>query len=184
MKKRNTRHEVNGLNNSDEQPATKNVSLSRKRRAKPGRRLVALSSAAIISVYALGYARTQGTESAFDSLSSLSPQPSPTATAAPTAASASSVAPKESGTLYADGSYTGVGTSRHGNIEVTVVIKNGKIDSASVSRCSTRYPCSDVNPLVRAVITTQSVPVDHVSGATDSSNAYKQAVAQALAKAV
>src|SRR5689334_13457790 len=34
---------------------------------------------------------------------------------------------------YKDGSYTGWGTSRHGDIEATVVIANGKIASAYIS---------------------------------------------------
>ncbi len=84
---------------------------------------------------------------------------------------------------YRDGSYVGQGTSRHGDIEATVVINDGKIASARISRCMTRYPCSDVNPLVSEVVAHQAVPVDHVSGATDSSTAFKQAVKAALAKA-
>lgn len=98
--------------------------------------------------------------------------PAPTKTASPTPT-----------TGYKDGSYVAVGSSRHGNIEVTVVIQNGKIVSASVSNCATRYPCSDVAPLVKSVVSQQAVPASHVSGATDSSNAYKTAVAKALSLA-
>lgn len=156
------------------------------RRTRANGRLIALSSAAILSVYALGYARTESAaDTNFDSLATHSLLPSPTAPANTgnnvTSPPSATIRP---GRQYADGTYTGLGTSRHGNIEVTLVIKNGRIDSASVSRCSTRYPCSDVNPLVREVLSTQTVPVDHVSGATDSSKAYKDAVNQALAKAV
>jgi uncharacterized protein with FMN-binding domain len=64
------------------------------------------------------------------------------------------------------------------------VIKGGKISSAAISRCGTRYSCSVINALVSEVVTRQAVPVDHISRATDSSNAYKQAVTNALANAV
>src|SRR5213075_1248383 len=40
---------------------------------------------------------------------------------------------------YKDGSYTGWGTSRHGDIEATVVISAGRIQSARISQCWTRY---------------------------------------------
>jgi uncharacterized protein with FMN-binding domain len=77
-----------------------------------------------------------------------------------------------------------MGTSRHGSITATVVIEGGEIMSASVTNCQTRYPCSDVNALVSAVLTNQTVPTTNVSGATDSSRAYKTAVTQALQKAL
>ena len=49
-------------------------------------------------------------------------------------------------------------------MQVKVVIKDGKITSANVTSCGTRYPCSDVNPLIKAAISKQSVPTSHVSG--------------------
>lgn len=102
------------------------------------------------------------------------PSPAPSATSSPTQAAASG---------YRDGTFTGTGTSRHGGMEVTVVIRNGKIVSAAVSQCGTRYPCSDVDSLVRSVVNQQAAPVNHVSGATDSSRAYTTAVKAALAQA-
>jgi uncharacterized protein with FMN-binding domain len=85
---------------------------------------------------------------------------------------------------YRDGTYVGQGFSRHGGIEATVVIAGGKIASADISNCSTRYPCSDVDPLIPEVVSRQAAPVHHISGATDSSNAYHDAVIKALAQAV
>ncbi|TMF99328.1 MAG: FMN-binding protein, partial [Chloroflexi bacterium] len=85
--------------------------------------------------------------------------------------------------VYRDGTYVAIGTSRHGPIEARVVVKDGRITSASVSRCGTRYPCSDVNPLIKQVLSRQSAPVDYVSGATDSSKAYNEAVKNALDQA-
>jgi uncharacterized protein with FMN-binding domain len=68
-------------------------------------------------------------------------------------------------------------------MQVTVVVSGGKITSAAITSCQTRYPCSDVDSLVKAVVSQQTVPANHVSGATDSSTAYKQAVNAALAQA-
>jgi uncharacterized protein with FMN-binding domain len=85
---------------------------------------------------------------------------------------------------YRDGQYTGLGTSRHGNIEVQVVVQGGRIVSADVSRCATRYPCSRISSLTGETVQRQAAPVNYVSGATDSSNAYKAAVRNALAQAL
>jgi len=85
--------------------------------------------------------------------------------------------------LYKDGSYTGWGTSRHGDIEATVVIENGKIASARISQCLTRYSCSVIARIIPQVAERQSPDVDYVSGATQSANAFYYAVVEALGKA-
>lgn len=174
-------------------------SLLAKRRARRGRvtdSLIGLSSLAIASVYAVGYLHTgsadttalvNGTSAAAVSPSATLGPPVPTPQvltgrppqSTPTPRPAASAAPTQA---YADGTFLGRGTSRHGDIEATVVITGGKLVSASVSACLTRYSCSEVNPLIREALQRQGVPVNHVSGATDSSNAYKQAVAAALSK--
>jgi uncharacterized protein with FMN-binding domain len=84
---------------------------------------------------------------------------------------------------WKDGSYTGWGTSRHGDIEATVVIEGGRITAASISRCLTRYSCSWIAHLQQQVVTRQSPDVDNVSGATQSANAFYYAVTEALQKA-
>jgi uncharacterized protein with FMN-binding domain len=68
-------------------------------------------------------------------------------------------------------------------MQVTVQVSGGKIVSAAVTSCHTRYPCSDVDSLVSAAVQNQAIPTTNVSGATDSSRAYKQAVSNALAQA-
>ena len=98
-----------------------------------------------------------------------SPTPSPTPTPAPPA--------------YKDGTFSGWGTSRHGDIEATVVISSGKIMSAVISQCLTRYSCSWVAHLQGQVVERQSAEVDYVTGATQSTNAFYYAVVQALSKA-
>ena len=182
--------------------------------------LVAFGSAAIVSVYAAGYARTQSAETQFDvpalptsvitavpateAVATTTPgtrfrpifpitgtdvaptsAPVPTSVAAVVPTLAPTVTPTAARTAagkYKDGSYVGLGRSRHGNIEATVVVQGGKIVSAKISQCLTRYPCSMIAALPGQVVTQQSADVDFVSGATDSSLAFQQAVANALAK--
>jgi len=95
---------------------------------------------------------------------------------------------------YKDGTYLGWGTSRHGDIQASVEIASGKITSAAIVQCLTRYSCSWISPrtpgtgspefdLPGQVVTRQSAKVDYVSGATESSDAFFQAISQALSKA-
>jgi uncharacterized protein with FMN-binding domain len=84
---------------------------------------------------------------------------------------------------WKDGTYTGWGYSRHGNIEAEVVIEGGRIASALISQCRTRYSCSVIDRLPPQVAQRQSPDVDYVSGATQSADAFYGAVVAALAKA-
>lgn len=174
---------------------------------KPGRSsrmkagLVGLSSAAIVSVYSAGYLNTRADESANTvaaSASTVTAVPTATATvAAPTQAGArattttqpqarATATPTSATTAsgaYKDGTYVGVGTSRHGSIQATVVVEGGKIVSAEITGCGTKYPCSKVASLPGQVVAKQSATVNIISGATDSSRAYMGAVSAALAQA-
>lgn len=102
------------------------------------------------------------------------PTPTPVADPTPTPAPAPQ---------WKDGTFSGWGTSRHGDIEATVVIEAGRIVNAYISQCWTRYSCSWVAHLQGQVVTRQSPEVDYVSGATQSVNAFYYAVVQALSKA-
>ena len=84
---------------------------------------------------------------------------------------------------YKDGTYTGWGSCRHGDIQASVVIEGGRIASATIAQCYTRYPCTWIDHAPGQVVARQSIKVDYVSGATQSVDAFKQAVAEALAKA-
>jgi uncharacterized protein with FMN-binding domain len=84
---------------------------------------------------------------------------------------------------WRDGTYAGWGSSRHGDIEATVVIEQGRIAAASISRCLTRYSCSWIAHLQPQVVARQSPEVDNVSGATESADAFYYAVVDALKKA-
>jgi len=85
--------------------------------------------------------------------------------------------------LWKDGTYTGWGYSRHGDIEASVVIEAGRIASATISQCRTRYSCSVIGRLPPQVAQRQSPNVDYVSGATQSADAFYGAVVEALNKA-
>jgi uncharacterized protein with FMN-binding domain len=197
---------------------------------KMSKGVVALSSAAILSVYGIGYALTQPAAGAMaagqggsaapaqPSVSTNTPNggsgadagsagvgtsPAETATAtsrpavAPSISATSPQAAAPAGSVAAsspgpsptstsgltDGTYTGSGMSRHGGVNVKVVIQNGKIISAAITGTSTRYSPNVISSLPGQVVAAQSANVNLVSGATDSSDAYVQAVAQALSQA-
>ena len=99
------------------------------------------------------------------------------------AAQVSDATPPAPKSLYRDGSYSGWGSSRHGDIEATVVIADGRIASAAITRCLTRYSCSWIAHLPGQVVSRQGADVDYVSGATQSTDAFYYAVLDALSKA-
>jgi len=84
---------------------------------------------------------------------------------------------------YKDGTFYGWGTSRHGDIQAAVVIESGRIAVARVERCLTRYSCSWITPIPPRILTKQATTYDYVSGATESSDAFQDAVAEALSQA-
>ena len=64
-----------------------------------------------------------------------------------------------------------------------MVIQGGKIASTAIAQCATRYPCDVIDNLPGNVVREQSSVVNYVSGATESSYAFMNAVQQALNKA-
>jgi uncharacterized protein with FMN-binding domain len=84
---------------------------------------------------------------------------------------------------YKDGTYSGWGSCRHGDIQASVVVEGGRIVSATIAQCLTRYSCSWIAALPSQVVSRQSVSVDYVSGATQSTDAFADAVTDALSKA-
>ncbi len=92
---------------------------------------------------------------------------------------ASASAPK-----WRDGTYTGLGDSPHGDIEARVVIKDGRIIEAGIATCDTRYPCDVIKPLIHQPVERQSPDVDYMSHATESSDAYYNALVAALDNAL
>jgi uncharacterized protein with FMN-binding domain len=81
---------------------------------------------------------------------------------------------------YKDGTYLGWGHCRHGDIQAQVVIANGRIASATIATCLTRYSCNIIEKLPPQVALRQSPDVDTISGATQSGDAFYYAVLDAL----
>jgi len=134
--------------------------------------------------------RKAAPSSASDSAGSSS-APSPASATNPPAETAASpaVAAKSA---YKDGVYLGWGSCRHGDIEASVTIQEGKIAVVAISQCLTRYSCGWIAPkipgaglpdLPSQVVERQGPKVDYVSGATESSYAFADAVVAALSKA-
>jgi len=84
---------------------------------------------------------------------------------------------------FKDGIYTGWGYCRHGDLQASVAIEGGRIVSAKVVQCLTRYSCNWIEPLYPQVAERQNAEVDYISGASESSDAFHDAVAEALGKA-
>lgn len=81
-----------------------------------------------------------------------------------------------------DGRYQGRGTSPHGDIIAEVVIQKGNIVYAGIADCLTRYSCSVIKHLPEQVVVRQSIEVDLVSGASESTSAFQDGIAAALAR--
>ena len=92
-------------------------------------------------------------------------------------------APSAAAPPWKDGKYLGWGSCRHGDLQAQVVIEGGKIASAEIAQCLTRYSCSVIENLPPQVAERQSPDVDTVSGATQSADAFYWAVFDALSKA-
>jgi uncharacterized protein with FMN-binding domain len=84
---------------------------------------------------------------------------------------------------WRDGTYTGWGTSRHGDIKAQVVIRNGRIVDAGIASCETRYPCDVISNIIAQPVARQSPDVDTVSRATESADAYYYGLVEALKEA-
>lgn len=85
---------------------------------------------------------------------------------------------------WRDGTYTGWGTSRHGDIKAQVVIKDGRIVESSIASCETRYPCDVISTIVHQPVERQNPDVDRVSRATESADAYYYGLVDALSQAL
>jgi uncharacterized protein with FMN-binding domain len=99
-----------------------------------------------------------------------------------TAAPASSGSASQA-TQYRDGTFSGQGTSRRGDVWVNVQIQGGRISNVTITRSTLQYPLRDIANLPSEVVQRQTANVDVVSRATYSSMAFRGAVSQALASA-
>ena len=148
------------------------------------RGLVALSASAITAIYLAGYAHTQPADAEIGA----SPAPLATVSRSPTqparAVARATATAVPAAAAYKDGTYTGQGSSRRGNVWVSVSVANGRIGSVTITRSTLQYPVRDIAGLPAQAVQRQSAQVDIVSGATYSSQAFRTAVSQALAQAV
>ena len=110
-------------------------------------------------------------------------EPTPTETVAAVVDSSKTeppAAPAVPDSKYKDGKYLGWGYSRHGDLQAAVVVQGGRIVSAEITQCLTRYSCDILSMLPGQVIERQNPFIDLISGATESANAYSNAIYRAL----
>ncbi|MCZ8514281.1 FMN-binding protein [Paenibacillus filicis] len=146
--------------------------------AKMNRKWVALCSAALAAVYAAGYVTTE-TEDAMQQPQHVQANVQPSSSPSATDSANKSVKGKK----YKDGTFTGTGRNRRGSIQVAVSVKNDKITDVEISDFAMHYSESDVVGLPNEVIQIQSAKVKNVSGATYSTQAFEDAVQNALSQA-
>ncbi len=110
----------------------------------------------------------------------------PSATGTPPA----TVTPRPQTGMYKDGSYTGpVTDAYYGNVQVKAVIKNGKISDVQFlqypnDRGTSREINGQAMPyLTQEAIQAQNANVDIISGATQTSIAFRESLASALSLA-
>ena len=89
----------------------------------------------------------------------------------------------QSNKIYNDGTFTGSGWNRRGSIGVQVTIQNDKITDVEITDFAMHYSERDVVGLPDEVIQIQRAQVSNVSGATYSTQAFEDAVQQALDQA-
>ena len=86
---------------------------------------------------------------------------------------------------YKDGTYTGVGTTPIGSIQVQLTLKKDKITNVQITGASTHYPVSFIDPVLNDELLARQDPnkLDVVSGATLSTYDFYYAVVSALKQA-
>ncbi|MDO7906277.1 FMN-binding protein [Paenibacillus sp. JX-17] len=159
--------------------------------AKMDKKWVVLCSAAITAVYAAGYHLTDPslTDAAIPASAQSHVQSGSAAGSLTIDSTASIPAPADKPAaaapkrVYQDGTFTGLGMNRRGSIEVTIKISKDKITDVVISNYGMHYSMSDVADLPAEVIQQQNTSLTNVSGATYSTEAFTDAVNDALAKA-
>ncbi|HEY2596297.1 MAG TPA: FMN-binding protein [Chloroflexota bacterium] len=169
-------------------------------RKMPGR-LVALSASAVATIYVAGLLSTQSAAQSVANAAApfavtTSGSTAATDTSAPgvvvgassssstsTSTSTSTSQSTTSSTGYTNGTYSATGNSALGSVTVSLTVAGGKISNVQITRVTTKFPMSRIASLPAQVVSKQSANVNGVSGATYSSQAFKQAVQLALTQA-
>jgi len=117
------------------------------------------------------------------------PTPTPASKPKPLPVPTPTPAPKPAG-QYADGTYTGSqANAYYGTVQVAAVIQNGRLADVQILQypndrgTSVRINSHALPILQQEAIAAQSANVDGVSGASDTSPAFVQSLASALAQA-
>ncbi len=89
------------------------------------------------------------------------------------------------GQKYKDGSYTGVGQTQIGAVQVVVTLKKDKITNVQITGYSTHYPISYIDPILpQELLQYQDInKINIVTGATLSTADFYYGVVQALGEA-
>lgn len=104
-----------------------------------------------------------------------------TVAASPAPASLATTAVSAVAKKYKDGAYFGWGRCRHGDLKVTLELKDDKIVSADITECYTRYSKNVISRLPKQLVERQNPDkIDRISGASESSDAYYYAVLEAM----
>lgn len=146
---------------------------------KMDKKWVLLCSTAIAAVYTAGYftTETQAANGQLKPYTASYVQPnSPTS-------NQTDVSGGQTQSRFKDGTYTGMGMNRRGSIEVQVTIQNDQITDVEISNFAMHYSERDVVGLPDEVLQNQSAEVQNVSGATYSTEAFQDAVQEALNQA-
>jgi uncharacterized protein with FMN-binding domain len=148
--------------------------------AKMDKKWVILCSTAVAAVYATGYfsTETQANKVAIPQTAQVSIHKSVNLKNNALAAKVSQPAK-----VYKDGTFTGTGWNRRGQIAVAVTLKNDKITDVQISNWGMHYSERDVQGLPSEVMQKQNTQVNNVSGATYSTQAFTDAVQDALNQA-
>ena len=98
---------------------------------------------------------------------------------------AAATAASEEAGIYTPGTYTGTAAGKNGDVKVEVTFSANAIDSVKVVEHSETAGISDgaIENIPTAIVENQSLAVDTVSGATITSDAILNAVADAVAQA-
>ena len=98
---------------------------------------------------------------------------------------AAATAASEEAGIYTPGTYTGTAAGKNGDVKVEVTFSANAIDSVKVVEHSETAGISDgaIENIPAAIVENQSLAVDTVSGATVTSDAILNAVADAVAQA-
>ncbi|MBM7656094.1 FMN-binding protein [Neobacillus cucumis] len=147
---------------------------------KKDKKWVLLCSTAVAAVYAAGYFTTD-TQAAQGQPVHIEKTMQKYTTNSDNTRNTPKVTP--SNKIYKDGIFTGSGWNRRGSIGVQVTLKNDKITDVEIRDFAMHYSESDVVGLPDEVLKNQSAQVTNVSGATYSTQAFEDAVQQALDQA-